>query len=61
MRDALDHSVEIAKLRTENARLREALDEAVGVLERVIDTRRCPRRHLRALNAARAALSETVS
>ena len=39
-------------------RLRDALTDAVSLIERLIDTRRCSAADLRALNAARAALKE---
>jgi len=37
-------------------RLRDALTDAVSLIERLIDTRRCSAADLRTLNAARAAL-----
>ena len=45
-----------AFLLTEIERLRAALTDAVSLIERLIDTRRCSAADLRTLNAARAAL-----
>jgi hypothetical protein len=48
-----DPSLEAA---AEIERLRDALTDAVALIERTIDTRRCSVGDLRTLNAARAAL-----
>jgi tRNA U34 5-carboxymethylaminomethyl modifying GTPase MnmE/TrmE len=44
------------KLAAEIERLRDALTDAVALIERLIDTRRCGVDDLRVLNAARTAL-----
>jgi hypothetical protein len=47
---------DVKPLLAEIERLRDALTDAVALIERLIDTRRCSAADLRVLNAARAAL-----